>query len=61
MGLVLEEADESLFWLPQLRGAPLTDLGELDWLVDEAHQLTRIFAASRRTLRARPKADSMTK
>ena len=52
LGIVLEEADEVLFWLPLLCDAPSAIPGELEWLLDEAKQLTRIFAASSQTAKA---------
>jgi len=36
----------TLFWLPLLCDAPSAIPGELEWLQDEAKQLTRIFASS---------------
>jgi four helix bundle protein len=48
VGLVLEEADECLFWLQYLRESGSQQI-EIDALIDEARQLTAIFGASRRT------------
>jgi four helix bundle protein len=48
LDIVLEESDEADFWATDLDDAGLKSR-ELDWIIDEARQLTRIFAASRRT------------
>ena len=49
LDIVLEEADESDFWAADLLDSGLKDK-ELEWIADEAQQLTRIFGAARRTL-----------
>jgi len=49
LGVVLEEIDEAAYWLPLLRDAPSVPSTELEWLIQEANQLSRIFGASRRT------------
>ena len=51
MGLVLEEADETVFWLELLEESGATPAGAATGLRNEALQLTRIFAASLRTAR----------
>ena len=51
MGLVVEEADEAVFWLTLLIDAKLTTL-KTDRLLSEAKELLAIFAASYRTARA---------
>jgi four helix bundle protein len=48
LDIVLEEADESGFWSADLLDSGLKDK-ELQWIADEAQQLTRIFGAARRT------------
>ena len=58
VGVALEEADESLFWLTFIRRAQIlnedsTAIGELQ---NEAEQLTRIFGAICRTARIRRRA-----
>lgn len=53
LGLVLEEADESLFWLEVLSERRLSTAPELSRLLDEAGQLTAIFSAGSITLRSR--------
>ena len=49
LGVVLEEADESLFWLELVVDAKLVPLHRADRLLIEADQLTAIFTASVRT------------
>ena len=49
LGIVEEEADETLFWLEFLADAELVRLERLRDLISEARQLTAIFVASRRT------------
>jgi four helix bundle protein len=44
--IVLEEADESLYWLEVVKEAKLLVSNELDMLVKEANQLTSIFNAA---------------
>src|SRR4051812_44010289 len=51
--IVLEEADESLYWLEVIKAAKLTSAKELDRLVDEANQLTAIFVATDKTAKSR--------
>jgi len=50
IGLVSEEADESVFWLTRLRNAGIhSTAASLDTLLKEAEELARIFGASYRT------------
>jgi four helix bundle protein len=49
IGLCVEEAAESLEWLLSLKDANIGATQERDELIDEANQLTAIFAASHRT------------
>ena len=49
MGIVLEEADEAVFWLELLREGGIVDPKKLHNLVNEAEELTAIFVASLRT------------
>lgn len=49
IGIVLEEADESVFWLELLRDAELVRPHKLAALIKEANELTSIFVASLRT------------
>lgn len=49
IGVVAEEADESLYWLELIReGKLLPDL-KISSLLEEANQLTAIFTSGRRT------------
>lgn len=48
MGIVVEEADESCFWLELLRDANLAS-AEIHAVLREANELTAIFTASRKT------------
>ena len=49
IGVALEEADESAFWLEILSESGLTNSLEAPRLLDEANQLSAIFAKSRIT------------
>ena len=53
IGVVLEEADESAFWLEIVTEGEISTKPEALQLLDEANQLTAIFAASSITVRAR--------
>jgi len=50
LGIVSEEADESVFWLRRALNAPIHDAAaaELGTLLSEAEHLARIFGASHR-------------
>lgn len=52
MGVLVEEADETLFWLELLRDSAIIKASKLESMLDEANQLLAIFTASRRTARA---------
>ena len=52
IGLVLQEADESLFWLEIVEEGQLSAGDMLNHLLAEARELTAIFAASSITTRA---------
>lgn len=54
LGIVEEEADETLFWLEMLLECQKVKSPEVKPLIDEADQLTRIFAASRITAKRHP-------
>jgi four helix bundle protein len=47
--IVLEEADESHYWLEVIKEAELKIGTEVDRLINEANQLTAIFAATDKT------------
>ena len=51
-GVVLEEADESIFWLEMLSDCEIVPLEKLKLLIGEAHELSAIFTASRRTAKS---------
>jgi four helix bundle protein len=53
ISIVLEEADESLFWIELIAEAGLLPEERLRALASEAEELVRIFAATRRTARNR--------
>jgi hypothetical protein len=57
MGLVIEEADETLFWLEVLVEGGIAI--EARSLMKEANELASIFIASRRTARFRGSAESV--
>ncbi len=59
MSVVVEEADESVFWLELLSDSATIPRDRLLDLRQEASELLAIFAASQRTVRAR--AQSMSK
>jgi four helix bundle protein len=50
-GIVLEESDESLFWLELLGDAGIVKRSRLSSLMQEAEELTRIFYSSIQTSR----------
>jgi four helix bundle protein len=56
IGVVLEEADESLFWLEVIKEGHLGSGPTLHQLLNEAGELTAIFAASSITARANLKS-----
>lgn|ERR1700682_1961421 len=49
IGVVIEEADETVFWLEILADSGIVKPAKLASILDEANQLLAIFAASRRT------------
>ena len=53
IGLVSEEADESVFWYQRLVNGGIRSDVAIEPLVDEAIQLAKIFAASYRTAKRR--------
>ena len=52
IGLVLEEADETVSWLELLSESGIVPATKLHDLLAEANELVAIFAASRRTVRS---------
>ena len=53
LGTVLEEADESLYWLEMIRDGKLLPESKLSLLLEEADELTAIFASSRKSAAAK--------
>jgi four helix bundle protein len=52
IGVVIEEADETVFGLGMLRDSAIVKPTKLDHMLDEANQLLAIFTASRRTAKS---------
>jgi hypothetical protein len=48
---VVEEADESIYWLELTAAAGIVATDELRWLLDESSELSRIFNQSQLTAR----------
>jgi four helix bundle protein len=53
MGVVVEEADESVFWLELLVDSGIVPSTRLDNLITEANELVSIFVASQKTARGK--------
>jgi four helix bundle protein len=51
IGVVVEEADETVFWLELLVACEIVSARRLSALLQEAEELLAIFAASQRTVR----------
>lgn len=51
IGIVAEEADETVFWLEMLAECGIVPLKKLEALLKEAHELAAIFTASQFTAR----------
>lgn len=51
LSIVLEEADETVYWLELIRDAGLINPDKLTDLIDEADQLLKIMSASLKTVR----------
>jgi four helix bundle protein len=54
LAIVIEEADESHFWLELLHESDILHVDKLRPLVSEANELVAIFVASRRTVTSAP-------
>jgi len=52
IGIVVEEADESVFWLEMLADCEIVPLEKVALLLREAHELSALFTASQRTARS---------
>lgn len=63
MGIVVEEADETVFWLELLIEGAIVSKEKLSDLLSEANELLAIFAASHRTAKVLRQQinDSMTR
>jgi len=57
LGVVLEEADETLLWLELLVGAKLVSESRVKALLQEANELVAIMAASRKSATSRAKSE----
>ncbi|WP_295666938.1 four helix bundle protein [uncultured Mucilaginibacter sp.] len=53
LSIVVEEADESVFWMEILVEAEVVKPSELGYLNDEANQILKIASASRKTVSAK--------
>ncbi len=51
MGVVVEETDETVFWMELLVETGIVRRERMRLLLGEANELLRIFSASRRTAR----------
>ena len=51
IGIVVEEADETVFWLEMLSDCGIVPPKKLESLLTEAHELSALFTASQRTSR----------
>ena len=51
IGIVLEEIDETVFWMELLVETEIVSMGKMKELMNEANELLAIFAASRSTAR----------
>jgi len=53
LSTVVEEADESVFWMEVLIEAEVVNKSDLNYLVDEGNQILKIASASRKTVSAK--------
>ena len=53
IGVVVEEADETVFWMEMLTDSGTVPPARMQEIIREAQELLAIFAASQRTVRAR--------
>ena len=51
LGIAVEEADESLYWLELILEAGLVSAPKINGLIDEAHQLVAILTSSIKTVK----------
>jgi len=52
LGIVVEEIDETQFWLELIVDAGLLPSSRMEAILDEANQLTSIFVSARKTSRS---------
>jgi four helix bundle protein len=50
LSIVVEEADESVFWMEVLVEAEITDEKEISYLFNEGNEILKIVASSRKTV-----------
>jgi len=53
IGIVVEEADETVFWLEMITDLNILSLEKTGELLKEANELLAIFSASKQTVRKR--------
>ena len=58
LGVTIEEADETAFWLELLADTGIVPAGRLEPLRDETDQLVRILVAARSSAKAKPNSKS---
>ena len=52
IGIVVEEADESVFWPEMLSDCEIVSIQKLESLLKDPHELSALFKASQRTARS---------
>jgi four helix bundle protein len=52
IGYVVEEADESIYWLEMVEASGIRAGAELGWLIRESNELSRIFNQSQLTAKS---------
>lgn len=50
LSIVVEEADESVFWMEVLVEAEIIKISDISILMDEANQILKVVSASRKTV-----------
>lgn len=53
LGIVIEESDETLFWLEIIESKKWLNQSEIDRVIKESNELTSIFVSSVKTVKAR--------
>lgn len=53
IGIVVEEADETVFWLEMLADCEIVSNDRISDLLKEGHELSALFTASQRTARSK--------